>query len=120
MAARKFLIVDIDSDVRFFVSKTLLRHYPEARVEECADLNTAAALMRAIPAANHCTVVIAHRTAQSSGVALIAALRAAHLTVPIVWLTDPMDGGAGRSEGPTRMLDKNAWLMIGDEVRDFV
>lgn len=115
---RRFLIVDDDSKERFFVSKTLLRHFPEAAVQECSDLTTAVSLMKALPAKEPRTVVIAHRTPQADGRSLVAALRAAHATVPIVWLSGGAKSDKSSAPGATRILDKKAWLMIGQVVRD--
>ena len=117
---RKFLIVDDNSRGLLYVSKTLLRHFPEAVVQECQDLNTALGLVRDLPADQHRTVVIAHRTLQVDGRDLVIALRDVHSTVPIVWMGDPQESPLAPSIGATRFLDKNAWLVIGATVKDLV
>jgi hypothetical protein len=117
---RKFLIVDDDSRGLLHVSKTLLRHFPEAVVQECQDLNTALELVRDLPAEQHRTVVIAHRTLQADGRNLVGALRDIHSSVPIVWLGEPQESPLAPSIGATRFLDKNAWLLIGATVKDLV
>lgn len=117
---RKFLIIDNNSRGLLYVSKTLLRHFPEAVVQECQDLNTAIGLVRELSADEHQTVVIAHRTLQADGRHLVAALRAVHPSVPIVWMSDPQDERLAQSLGATRFLDKDAWLVIGSMVEDLV
>ena len=117
---RRFLIVDDDSRGLLCVSKTLLRHYPNAIVQECQDVDIATNLVRELPAAQHQTVVIAHRTLQMGGRNLVAALRAVHSSVPIVWMGDPMEARLSQSAGATRFLDKEAWLVIGTTVEDLV
>jgi hypothetical protein len=117
-SARKFLIVDDNSRGLLHVSKTLLRHFPEAVVQECQDLNTAIGLVRELPADQHQTVVIAHRTFQADGRQLVVALRAAHSSVPIVWMDDPQESLFAESVGATRFLDKDAWLVIGTTVKN--
>jgi DNA-binding NarL/FixJ family response regulator len=117
---RKFLIVDDDARGRFYISKTLLRHFPEAVVQECQDLNTVLTLVRNLPVGDHRTVVIAHQTPQADGRRLVEAVRAAHSSLPIVWTGEPCDAHWAKSAGATRFLDKNAWLMIGQEVEDLV
>ena len=115
---RRFLIIDDDSRGLLYISKTLLRHYPDALVQECQDLNTAVGFLSGLPAAQHRTVVIAHRTFQVGGRDLVAALRAAHSSVPIVWMGDPEEAPLSQPAGATRFLDKEAWLVIGTTVED--
>lgn len=115
---RKFLLVDADTLGRFLILKTLLRHYPEAAVQECQDLETSLELVRSLPADGHRTVVIAHRTVQADGKNLVTALRAAHPSVPIVWTAEPASENQAETVGATRFLDRNAWLMIGKVVED--
>lgn len=117
---RKFLIVDDDARGRFYISRTLLRHYPEAVVQECQDLNTALSVVRCLSESGHHTVVIAHQTPQADGRRLVAALRALNASLPIIWTGEPSDAHWAQSVGATRFLDKNAWLMIGQEVEDLV
>ena len=113
---RRFLVIDDDSRGLFYVSKTLLRHYPDALVQECQDLKTATGLVRDLPATEHQTVVIAHGTLQSRGSELVAALRAEHSSVPIVWMGDSAESRLSQAAGATRFLDKEAWLLIGTTV----
>lgn len=115
---RRFLVIDDDSNGRLCVSKTLLRHYPTAVVQECQDLNTAIGLVSEVPMDGAQTVVIARRTLQSCGRELISALRAAHTAVPIVWMGNSQDAALAPSAGATRFLDKEAWLVIGTTVED--
>lgn len=117
---RKLLIVDNDARLRFYISKTLLRHFPDAVVQECQDLNTAIALVRSLPTTDPLTVVIAHQTSEVDGRRLVAALRAAHSSLPIVWIGDRWDAADAQSVGATRFLEKNAWLVIGQEVEDLL
>ena len=116
---RKFLLVNDRSQDRFNLSATLLRCYPEAVVQECTDLNTAINLVRGLPE-QHGTVVIAHRTPGSVGRDLIAALRGAHGSVPIVWNGEPHEAALAQAAGATRFLDRHAWLLIGKTVEDLL
>lgn len=115
---RKFLVVDDDLFGRFHVSGTLLRRYPTAVVQECQDLYTASEVVSDLPVSEHATVVIARRTPQAGGRRLIAALRAGHSSVPIVWLGDPREETLAPSAGATRFMSKDAWLLIGEVVAD--
>jgi DNA-binding NarL/FixJ family response regulator len=117
---RRFLIISDNSNDRFHLSATLLRHYPEAVVQECMDLNTAIELLLRLAAHQHDTIVIAHRTPQIEGRDLVAALRAAHPSVPIVWAGAPEESVMAEAAGATRFLDRNAWLLIGKVVEDLV
>lgn len=117
-STRRFLVVDDDSRGLLHVSKTLLRHYPDAVVQECRDLNTAISLVRDLPAVRHNTVVIAHRTLQIGGRELVAALRAAHSAVPIVGMGTSSEAPQSYAAGATRFLEKDAWLVIGTTVQD--
>lgn len=113
---RRFLLVDDDPHQRFLISKTLLRHHPGALVQECQDLHTAAGLLHSLPPEDHQTVVLAHCTPQADGGKLVAALRAVHPAVPIVWVGEPQQAVGAKSAGATRFLDKNAWLTVGEVV----
>lgn len=117
---RKFLIVDDELNSRFLISKTLLRHYPNAVVQECQELDTALEVVRALPASDHHTVVIAHRTARAEGKEVVAALRAVHPSVPIVWTGKSDQMIQTKSVGATRFLDEQAWLLIGQTVQDLI
>lgn len=115
---RKYLIVDDDSHERFLVSKTLLRQFPDALIQECQDLNTAIELIRGLPRDNHSTVVIARSTHQVDGPRLVSEMRAVHATIPIVWLGDAGQAHWAQSIGATQFLDHMAWLMIGQTTKD--
>jgi DNA-binding NarL/FixJ family response regulator len=117
---RRFLIIDSDAGARFFVSRTLLRYFPQAVVQECQDLDTAVELVRSLPLGQHGTVVIAHQTVQADGRQLIKALRTAHASVPVVWTDEPDQSKWAESVGATRFLDRKAWLLIGNTVEDLV
>jgi DNA-binding LytR/AlgR family response regulator len=117
---RRFLIVNDDSADRFNLSATLLRCYPKALVQECADFNTAITLVRRLPEEQHDTVVIARRTPGAAGRDLVAALRVAHRSVPIVWMGEPHETNLAQAAGATRFLDRYAWLLIGKVVEDLV
>ena len=119
VAPRRFLVIDDDAHSRLLVSKTLLRQYPTAIVQECQDLETAIGVVRDVPKQPH-TVVVAHRTSQVGGRELITALRTAHSSVPIVWMDTRGAAPLAASAGATRFLDKDAWLLIGSTVKDLL
>lgn len=113
---RSFLIVNDDSHARACVAATLLRHYPEAVVQECQDLNTAIELVRQITGPRSQTIVVAARTAQVAGRSLVEALRAANATIPIVWMDEPQEGAQASAAGASAFQDKHAWLLIGQVI----
>lgn len=117
---RKFLVVDDDAQARFLISRTLLRHYPDALVQECQDLNTAIEHLRGLAKDGRDTVVVAHQTPQMQGRKLVEALRAAHASVPIVWTGRPEESDVATAAGATRFLDGKAWLLVGKVVEDLV
>src|SRR6186713_2757281 len=108
---RRFLVIDTDAENRFFLTRTLLRHFPHAVVEQCQDLQTVLEVVRALPVNPPQTVVVAHQTIQTEGRNLIAALRAAHSSVPIVWTDEPTQSKWAEEAGATRFLDRKAWLL---------
>jgi hypothetical protein len=117
---RHFLIIDTDPENRFFLTRTLLRHFPQAVVEQCQDLHTVLELLRTLPEGRNQTVVVAHQTMQREGHDLISALRAANASVPIVWMDDASESKRAEAAGATRFLDRKAWLLIGETVKDLV
>ncbi len=117
-AFRKYLVIDDDSHNRFLVSKTLLRQFPDALVQECQDANTAIELIRGLPPEGHETVVIAHSTPQLKGAGLVSTLRAAHSSVPIVWMGEAGQAHWAQHAGATQFLDHMAWLMIGQTAKE--
>lgn len=114
---RSFLIIDDDPHSCLLVSTTLSRHYPNAVIEALHDQGTAIRLVRELFAAAHHTVIVVHRTIAEGGRELVASVRAANSSVPIVWMADSADSQFATAAGATRFLDQDAWLSIGTTVK---
>jgi CheY-like chemotaxis protein len=120
MLSPRFLLIDDNSAGRFLISKTLLRHYPQALVQEFQELGAATQFLRTLPPSDHGTIVIAHKTDRVNGRELVSALRAAHASVPIVWTAERDQAQWAQAAGATRFLERDAWLLIGITVDDLV
>jgi len=110
----KFLIIDDVEENRFLISKTLLRKFPGALVQECEE--TAPALA----AAQHdrLAAIIVHRSTELSGPAVIAKLRRLNPSVPIVMVSGRESCPEAIEAGANAFLNYEAWLRIGTVVED--
>jgi len=106
----KFLIVDDSPDNRYLVSRTLLRKFPAAAAAvECQTFAAAAKLLNSTAV----DLIIAHRTPEFRGVALIQQLRTLCPTVPIIALSSMNQREAALAAGADRFYLTDEWLLIG-------
>jgi len=76
----QFLVIDDHPDHRFLLTKTLIRKYPGALIQECQDSSAALVAVKR----PGLTAVIVHRSSDVEGVPLVAMLRQENPTVPIL------------------------------------
>lgn len=112
----KFLLVDDNPDNRFLISKTLLRKFPGAALVECASPETAAELLEA----DDFDVILAHRTHDLAGIALIRELRRLAPEVPIIAISGIDRRFEALSAGASRFHLMDEWLLIGNTVQELV
>lgn len=105
----KFLVVDDNSENRFLLSKTLLRHFPHAALIECQSVDTAVRLLRN----ETVDLIIAHRCAELLGAELIQALREVNEVVPIIAVSGVDRRQESLAAGATRFHSLDQWLLIG-------
>ncbi len=112
----KFLIVDDNAENRFFITKTLLRKYPQATLQECQDsvpAKIAAELERL-------TAIIVHRSSDMEGIELIRSLRHVNRTIPIVMVSGRETYPEVLEAGADAFLNYDAWLRIGTVVEELL
>ena len=109
---RKFLVIDDNADSRTLLSRTLLRKYPEAVVQECQSGDTAMAVVRV----ERVQAVVVHRTFEYDGETLVRLLRRADPTVPIVMVSGYDRRASAHAAGADAFMNYDAWLTIGNVV----
>lgn len=107
-----FLVIDDNADSRFLLAKTLQRKFPGSLILESQTSDSSVAILRQ----ERPQVVIAHRTFEHDGQALIRMLRAQDAAVPIVMVSGIDRGEAARAAGATTFLHYDEWLRIGSVV----
>jgi CheY-like chemotaxis protein len=112
----RFLVVDENADSRFLLVKTLLRKFPEALLQECHDFQTAVSTART----DQLTAIVAHRTYDCDGINLIAALRKANASVPIVMVSGIDRTPQALAAGANAFLNYDEWLRIGTIVSNVI
>ena len=110
----RFLIIDENADSRFLLVKTLLRKFPSALLQECHDADTAIATAQS----DKLTAIVAHRTYDYDGVTLVAMLRQANPTVPIVMVSGIDRTPQALAAGANAFLNYDEWLRIGSVVSE--
>jgi CheY-like chemotaxis protein len=108
----KLLIIDDNADSRFLLAKTLQRKFRNASVVECQTSDRAVAFL----SAERPDVVVAHRTQDVDGLALIRMLREQNLNVPIVMVSGIDRQAAAVGAGANAFLHYDEWLRIGTVV----
>lgn len=96
--------------------KTLLRKFPSALLQECHDAGTAIATAQS----DKLTAIVAHRTYEYDGVTLIALLRQANPTVPIVMVSGIDRAPQALAAGANAFLNYDEWLRIGSVVSEML
>lgn len=110
----RFLVIDENGDSRFLLVKTLLRKFPSALLQECHDADTAIATAQS----DKLSAIVAHRTYDYDGVTLIAMLRRANPTVPIVMVSGIDRTPQALAAGANAFLSYDEWLRIGTVVSE--
>lgn len=108
----RFLVIDGNSDSRFLLVKTLLRKFPSAVVEESHEAEAAIRL------ASKCShdAIVTHRAVDLSGLELLARLRKANPTIPIVMVSSIDRREGALASGANDFLLYDEWLRIGTVV----
>lgn len=109
---RRFLVIDVNSDSRFLLVKTLLRKFPRSVIEECQDADSAVAFAGTTPL----DAIVTHRSLEVDGITLVRLLRAASPTVPIVMVSGSDRSREALEAGANRFLSYEEWLRIGTVV----
>ena len=112
----KFLVVDDNSENRFFVTKTLLRKFPRAIVQECQDAEAAQIAVRS----EKLSALVVHRSSEMDGLTLIKQLRHLNPTVPIVMVSGRESCPEALEAGANAFLNYDAWLRIGTLVEEIL
>ena len=112
----RFLVVDENADSRFLLVKTLLRKFPQALLQECHDFDTAVSTART----DKLTAIVAHRTYDCDGIDLIATLRQANASVPIVMVSGIDRTPQALAAGANAFLNYDEWLRIGTIVANVI
>lgn len=112
-----FLLVDDNPEGRFIVSKTLLRHFPQARITEIDDSADAIEALKSEPVA----AALVHKTLDLDGLSLVKRLREVAPGLVIVYLSGNQKlEAAAEFAGATKFLHYDRWLMIGTLVADLI
>lgn len=109
---RRFLVIDVNSDSRFLLVKTLLRKFPHSVIQECQEADSAVAFAGTAPL----DAIVTHRSLDVDGIALVRLLRAANATVPIVMVSGSDRSREALDAGANRFLSYDEWLRIGTVV----
>jgi DNA-binding NtrC family response regulator len=112
----EFLVVDDHVDNRFLLTKTLIRKFPNALIQECQESSVA---MNAV-ARRELTAAIVHRAADADGLDLIMNMRAANPMLPILYVSGVDKREQGLRAGATAFLHYDAWLSVGTAVDDML
>jgi CheY-like chemotaxis protein len=114
--ALRILIVDDNPDGLYLLSRTLLRCFPRAIVEDCVDLDAAVERV----GKQSVSAVVVHRAHGLGGLETVTAIRAANRHVPIVYVSGVERSDEAIIAGATRFLNYDAWLRIGVVVAELI
>lgn len=112
----KFLVVDDNSENRFFVTKTLLRKFPQAIVQEVQESVPA----KLAASSEKLAAIIVHRAVDLEGVPLIKELRSIDANIPILMVSGRIECPEAFEAGANAFLNYDAWLRIGTVVEELV
>jgi len=112
----QFLVIDHHPESRFLLVKSLLRKFPDARIEEVDEGE------RAIELAGRTdlSAIITHRTQEYLGAELVTRLRSVNRRVPIVMVSGADRTSAALSAGADRFMLYDEWLRIGTIVQELL
>ncbi len=113
-AMLKILIVDDVAENRFLLAKTLLRKFPRAIIQECENSEAGIAAAKN----DHLSVAVVHRAADLDGVRLIAQMRRANATLPLIMVSGRETCPEATLAGANTFLNYEAWLRIGTVVEE--
>lgn len=111
-----FLVVDHHKDSRFLLVKSLLRKFPQAKIEEAEEGDPAVEQARN-PALS---AIITHRTREYYGTELVAKFREVNSRVPIVMVSGIERTGPALAAGADRFMLYDEWLRIGTLVKELL
>jgi CheY-like chemotaxis protein len=111
-----FLVVDDNDEHRFLLTKTLLRKFPNASVQECQDDETALVLAQA----ENLSAIVTHRTVGMGGIELIRGFRRVNPRVPVVMVSGIDRTKEALEAGATRFLLYDEWLRVGTLVAELL
>ena len=101
-----FIIVDDDRDVRYFIRRVILRHFPEAGISEAGDGQEA---LRMYEQLNPDLMVIDHDLPLLNGADLIRELRTRQPALPLVMVSNfPAARELAMAAGATMFFEKGA------------
>lgn len=112
----KFLVIDDNADSRFLLVKTLLRKFHLAVVHECRNSDAALAMATAAGL----SAIVAHRTAETDGLALLRELRALNPRVPLIMVSGVDRHELALAAGADAFLLYDEWLRIGTVVEEVI
>lgn len=104
-----FLVIDDNADSRMLLVKTLMRKFPSAIVSECQQGDAAVKIAQT----EKLNGIVAHRTYDYDGESLIALLRKANPSVPIVMVSGHDRSAKALAAGADAFLHYDRWLEIG-------
>src|SRR4051812_27026900 len=111
-APERFLVVDDNSESRMLLTRTLLRRFPKAVVQECQHADTAVQLAQK----ENLHAIVAHRTFDYDGETLVMILRRVNPAVPIVMVSGHDRRKGALEAGANAFLDYDQWLQIATVV----
>ena len=116
MPSANFLLVDDVVENRYLISRTLIRKFPDAIIQECDTIDSTLQAMKSAPF----TAIIVHRTIELDGPEVIARLRALDRAVPIVMISGRESCPEGIEAGASAFLNYDAWLRIATVVEELL
>lgn len=109
---RKFLVVDDNSEGAFLLTKTLLRKFPNATIQEQAEADGARAWVRK----EKPDAIVIHRAWDGDAQTLVRELRQLAPDVPIVAVSGVDRSKETLAAGANRFLHYDEWLRLGSVV----
>jgi DNA-binding NarL/FixJ family response regulator len=112
----QFLVIDMHSESRELLVRTLRRKFPGAVVHESEDAAKAIEIARACDL----RAIVAHRTFDMSGAELVRALRDADPNGVIVMVSGIDREEAANLAGANAFLPYDAWLRLGSLLESLI
>jgi ActR/RegA family two-component response regulator len=115
-AAPKFLLIDDNPDGLALLSRSLHRKFSRALILEAADITTA---LHAAKTENP-TVIIVHRVGEHAGTEVVAMVRKANPSAPLLAVSGYDRTQQFLAAGATRFLNYDQWLLVGSVVEELM